>query len=88
MDMHVAVYQETEDVCMLAILINQRGVIGSAVCLLHVCANVIGVSMDDNKATAPCLCWFVWLDTCVLHILAPLEYRLSLTCVQTCRQMQ
>lgn len=85
--MHVAVDQETENVCMLAILISQRGVIGSAVCLLHVCANVIGVYMDDNKATAPCLCWFVWLDMCVLHILASLEYRLSLACAQTCRQM-
>ena len=42
-DTHVAVDQETEDVCVSEILISQRGEVGSAVCLVHVCASVVGV---------------------------------------------
>lgn len=72
-DTHVAMGQETEDVCMSEILIIQRGVIGSAICLVHVSGSVVGVYVGDDKGTVPCLCWSVWLDVCVLHILASLE---------------
>lgn len=87
-DTHVAVDQESEDVCVLEIQISQRREIGSAVCLVHVCASAVGVHVGDSKGTAPCLRWCVRLDVCVLHVLASLQCRLGLSWVQTCKQMQ
>ena len=50
--------------------------------LAHVCASVVCVYAGDVKNTAPCLCWSLLLDVCVLHVLASLEYRLSLAFVR------